>query len=101
MSLKGPIEWRQLESLCSGYLHQDFTVEHGSAVDAVRAWLADASPRDARALSSEWRRFLNLTYGMDTETRVRALQEVCGGSWAPTVPEFDAVSTVLLDAWRR
>ena len=101
MSLKGPIEWRQLESLCSGYLHQDFTVEHGSAVDAVRAWLADATRRDAQALSSEWRRFLNLTYGMDDEARMRALQEVCGGSWAPTGPEFEAVSALLLDAWRR
>ena len=101
MSLKGPVEWRQLESLCSGYLHQDFAVVHGSAAGAVRAWLADASPRDAWALASEWRRFLNLTYGMDADARARALQDVCGGSWAPAAPEFEAVSAVLLDAWRR
>jgi hypothetical protein len=101
MSLKGPVEWRQLESLCSGYLHQDFAVVHGSAVDAVRAWLADATPRDAITLASEWRRFLNITHGMDVDARVRALHGACGGSWAPTTAEFEAVSAVLLDAWRR
>jgi hypothetical protein len=73
MSVKGPLEWPHLESLYGGYLHQDFAVEHGSASRAVQAWLAEASPTDAMALSSEWRTFLNVTHGMDATAR---------GSWS-------------------
>ena len=36
MNLKGPLDWPHLESLCGGYLHQDFTAEHGSALQAAR-----------------------------------------------------------------
>jgi hypothetical protein len=99
MNLKGPLAWPHLESLCGGYLHQDFTAEHGSALQAARAWLNDGSPVDARKVSSEWRTFLNVTHGMDADARARALREVAGGAWAPTSEaEFEAVSALLLDA---
>lgn len=101
MSLKGPLDWTHLESLCGGYLHQDFTAEHGSASRAVQAWLADASRDDARALSSEWRTFLNVTHGMDVPARARALRDIVGGAWAPSSDlEFEAVSALLINAWR-
>ena len=101
MSLKGPSGWSHLRSVLDGYLHQDFVVEHGSASRAVEAWLAEARRGDAMAVSSEWRSFLNVTAGMDVETRARALREFAGGAWAPAnVPEFEAVSTVLMNAWR-
>jgi hypothetical protein len=101
MNLKGPKTWPQLESLCDGYLHQDFTAEHGSASGAVHAWLADASRDEARALSSQWRSFLNVTHGMDVSSRARALRDTVGGAWAPaSAAEFEAVSTVLLNAWQ-
>jgi hypothetical protein len=99
MNLKGPLDWPHLESLCGGYLHQDFTAEHGSALQAARAWLADGSAVDARELSSEWRTFLNVTHGMGADARARALREVAGGAWAPTSEaEFEAVSALLIDA---
>jgi hypothetical protein len=101
MTLKGPTEWPHLESLCGGYLHQDFTSEHGSAPEAVQAWLADASRDDAMALSSEWRTFLNVTHGMGAVARTRTLREIVGGSWAPASDlEFEAVSALLMNAWR-
>ena len=101
MNLKGPMTWPQLESLSGGYLHQDFTAEHGSPSGAVEAWLADASRDEARSLSAEWRSFLNVTHGMDVPTRARALRDTVGGAWAPaTDAEFEAVSALLLDAWR-
>jgi hypothetical protein len=101
MTLKGPMEWPQLESLCDGYLHQDLVAEHGSAQQAVKAWLADASRDDAKALSSEWRTFLNVTHGMDITERVEALRELAGGAWAPAGElEFEVVSALLLNAWR-
>jgi hypothetical protein len=102
MTLKGPTEWPHLASLCDGYLHQDFTAEHGSASGAVQAWLADAGRDGAMALSSEWRTFLNVTHGMGVDARARALRNLMGGSWAPaSAEEFDVVSTLLVNAWRR
>jgi hypothetical protein len=102
MTLKGPKAWPQLESLCDGYLHQDFTAEHGSAAGAVHAWLADASRDEARKLSSDWRSFLNVTHGMDVSARARALRDTVGGAWAPASDaEFERVSALLLDARRR
>ena len=65
MSLMSPRKWPYLASLCSGYLHQDFTAVHGSAPKAAQAWLTEAGVADARELSAEWRRFLNVTSGMD------------------------------------
>ncbi len=101
MTLKGYTSWSHLRSLLDGYLHQDFVVEHGSAVAAVRAALADARGADATAVSSEWRSFLNITSGMDVETRARVLRELAGGAWAPaTAAEFEEVSAELRDAWR-
>lgn len=101
MTLMGPMERPQLQSLCDGYLHQDFVVEHGSAAGAVSAWLEAANVTAATELSSEWRTFLNATHGMDVAARARALRDVAGGSWEPaTAAEFDAVSSLLLNAWR-
>ncbi len=102
MSIKGTTNWSHLRALLDGYLHQDFTVEHGSAVQAVQAALADVRHDDAMAVSSEWRSFLNVTAGMDVQTRGRLLCELAGGAWAPRdADEFEAVSAVLMDAWRR
>ena len=99
MTYKSVRRWEQLELLLDAYLHQDFAVEHGDAVGAVRARLADAPHGDQLALSSEWRTFLNVSAGMDRDARVELLREMAGGSWAPrSDEEFDAVSQVLLDA---
>lgn len=99
MNRGGADRWPCLESLLAGYLHQDFVVEHGDAPAAVRAWLAESTPDQAVTLSSEWRSFLNVTSGMDVETRARTLRDIAGGSWAPRdAAEFEAVSALLLDA---
>ncbi len=101
MNHGGPLAWPRLGSLCDGYLHQDLVAEHGDAAGAVRAWLADAGRDAAIELSSEWRTFLNVTRGMAASARARALRDAAGGAWAPADDlEFQAVSTLLLNAWR-
>ena len=72
------------------------------ALDAVQAWLDEASPDDVSELSSEWRTFLNVTQGMELQDRTRALREAAGGSWEPSSEaEFERRSRALLmDAWR-
>ncbi len=102
MNVKGPTTWSNLRAVLDGYLHQDFVVEHGSAAAAIRAWLADAHGENATAVASEWRSFLNITAGADVEARARALREAAGGAWAPaTAAEFEEVSELLRDAWRK
>jgi len=101
MTRAGTRKWPYLTSLFSGYLHQDFTAEHGSAPDAVRARLTEMRPDEALELSAEWRRFLNVTYGTDLESRARLLRELAGGSWAPADErEFEGVSALLMGAAR-
>jgi hypothetical protein len=99
MSLTGSRKWPQLASLAGGYLHQDFTAEYGSAPQAVQARLTEMAPDEARELSAEWRRFLNLTHGMGPEARASTLRELAGGAWAPaTEREFELVSSLLVEA---
>lgn len=101
MSIAGTRKWPNLTSLFSGYLHQDFSAEYGSAPAAVQARLTEMPADEARELSAEWRRFVNVTYGSDLETRARVLREQAGGSWAPASErEFELVSLLLMDAAR-
>jgi hypothetical protein len=101
MSPTRPRRWSCLSSLFGGYLHQDFTAEHGSAANAVQARLAEMRADEARELSADWRRFLNLTHGMDPQARARVLRELAGGAWAPgDEREFEVVSALLIDAAR-
>lgn len=93
--------WPHLAALWEGYLHQDLAVTHGDAASAVRAYLADVSPEERMAVSSEWRTFLNLTAGSSMGARVGAVRDALGGAWEPqSDAEFEAVSQTLLDAWR-
>lgn len=101
MSPTGIRKWPHLASLAGGYLHQDFTAEYGSAPKAVQARLTEMRVDEARELSAEWRRFLNLTHGMDPQARARVLRELAGGAWAPgDEREFELVSALLMDAAR-
>lgn len=101
MTPTGSRRWPSLTSLFSGYLHQDFTAEHGSAANAVRARLTEMPADEAVELSAEWRRFLNVTSGTELGTRARLLRELAGGSWAPaSEQEFELVSVLLMDAAR-
>ena len=98
MSPTRPRKWQHLATLVSGYLHQDFTDEYGSAPGAVQARLREMRVDEARELSAEWRRFLNLTHGMDSQMRARILRELAGGAWAPgDEREFELVSALLIE----
>lgn len=92
--------WPHLAALWDGYLHQDLEAVHGDAVSAVRAYLAEVSPEERVAVSSEWRTFLNLTPDADTTARAAIVRRALGGAWEPRgVAEFEAVSDALLSAW--
>lgn len=72
----------RLSQFASGYLHQDFVLEHKTPGGALQAFLADASPAERAELLADVERFL-------AESLLRPWSEVrdaflaLGGAWAP------------------
>ena len=77
-----PVEFPALTAFFSGYLHEDFVPEHGTARQAARAYRADASPAERSALDEELRRLLARTEGWPLPDLRRALTGL-GAAWHP------------------
>ena len=76
----GPLEYPALRAFCRGYLHEDLPVEHGSAPEAARAFLADASAPEREAVRNEWARLRRAA--PSTRALGRAL-DALGAAWRP------------------
>ncbi len=81
-----------LERVFSGYLHEDYAAEHGSAEAALRAFHEDASP-------AEWRRFQREAKRLAALASERDFDDICtlvhrlGSRWTP--PSRDALVALL------
>jgi hypothetical protein len=84
-----------LHEFARGYLHQDVAVEHGDAAGAARAFVADASEEERRALVVDLRRVRDVTRGWTAARRARLFAQELGAAW---VPETDADIAALVDA---
>jgi CdiI immunity protein len=90
-----PDEFPTLKEFFSGYLHEDFVDEYGSAAGAVRAFCGDASPDEAAQASEEWKKLREILAGRPIPELQGALQKL-GGAWRPAdLEEFQAVDAVL------
>ena len=78
-----PEDFPALAQFFSGYLHQDFLLDHGSAPAAARSFRADASPDEARAVDDELDRLLILTERW-TVTQIRRFLKSLGAAWLPS-----------------
>ena len=77
------------------YLHQDFGEEYGSATEAVRTFLADASGDEILQVKEEWQR-LHQVLGDRSLGEWQAALRQLGGAWQPqSVQEVQSVSEVL------
>jgi CdiI immunity protein len=84
-----------LQEFFSGYLHEDFVDEYGSAAGAARAFCGDASPDEAAQASDEWKRLREILAGSPILELQSALQKL-GGAWRPLDwEEFQAVDAVF------
>jgi len=80
------------------YLHQDFGEEYGSAAEAARAFLADASGAEILQVKEEWQR-LHQVLGDRSLGEWQAALRQLGGAWQPqSVQEVQSVSEILLRA---
>jgi hypothetical protein len=78
-----PAQYPALSSFLSGYLHEDFALEHQTPAGALAAFLEDASAEERRALRDEWTRFQSAT-GRLAWADMRRVFCGLGGAWRPS-----------------
>lgn len=81
-AVPAPERFPHLSAFLSGYLHQDFTLDHKTPADALRSFLADANPQERDALQRDWRLFLEAADGLQWRD-LRAAFSKLGGAWLP------------------
>lgn len=85
-------EFPELKRVFSGYLHEDFAAEHGTAESALRAFREDASPAEWRRFQREAKRLATLSLDRDFDHVCDVLQQL-GSRWIP--PSREALIAVL------
>ena len=85
-------EFPELHRVFSGYLHEDFVAEYGSADAALRAFRDDASPGEWRRFEREAHRFARLTTEHDFDEICKLVHQL-GSRWTP--PSREALIALL------
>lgn len=75
-------DYAALSSFLSGYLHEDFFLEHRTPDGAMGAFCMHASPCTRSALRMDCERFLRATKDWPLRDVKKAMREL-GGAWAP------------------
>jgi hypothetical protein len=91
-------DYPSLMEILPAYLHQDFGDEYGSAADAMRSFLGDASGDQIFAVRNEWLKLQTTLKGGPLSAWQTALHQL-GSAWFPqTESEVNAVSEILAHA---
>lgn len=84
-----------LREFFSGYLHQDFRDEYGSARGAARAFRGDASKEEIAATVAEWQRWRGELHKSSLEEVQKAVWEL-GAAWRPeSMEDLEALGEAL------
>ena len=77
------------------YLHEDWALDYGSAVEARDAFLADCAPAERRAFREEGARLAGALSAMDLPDARHVLNHVLGSAWQPaTRSDIDTLLAV-------
>jgi hypothetical protein len=91
-----PNEFPVLKEFFSGYLHEDFNDEYGSATSAARAFRGDASPEESAQAREEWAKLRQILTGRPIQEVQISLQKL-GGAWRPQdLQEFHSLDAVFV-----
>ena len=71
-------EFPALQEFFSGYLHEDFNDEYGSAASAVKAFRGDASPEEFAQACLEWAKLRKILTGRSIPEVQTSLQKFGG-----------------------
>lgn len=77
------VEFPQLESFFSDYLHEDYLVDYGSPEAALRAWRSNASPKEIERFDREAERLLEAAGSMPFDSIAAFVRRNLGSSWRP------------------
>ena len=72
-----------LTAFLKGYLHEDFSEEHGSTRGAAEAFCRDASCDERRQLAEEMARLVEAAHGAPLASLRRFVTGGLGGGWTP------------------
>jgi hypothetical protein len=90
-----PNEFPALKEFFSGYLHEDFSDEYGSAASAARAFRGDASPEESAQACQEWAKLRKLLTGRPMPEIQTSLEKL-GGAWRPQdLDEFHSLDALF------
>src|SRR6202166_1390905 len=90
-----PNEFPVLKEFFSGYLHEDFNDEYGSAAIAARAFRGDASPEECAQACQEWAKLRKILTGRSIPEVQTSLQKL-GGAWRPQdLDEFHSLDAAF------
>jgi hypothetical protein len=88
-------EFPVLKEFFSGYLHEDFNDEYGSAASAARAFRGDASPEESAQARQEWARLRKILAARPLSEAQTSLQKL-GGAWRPQdLDEFHSLDAIF------
>ena len=89
-------DYPQLEAFFCGYLHQDYTEEHGNVAGAIAAFRRDARAPERRAVKKEWKAFRASTNGESLKSVGEKLTRGLGGAWTPRKrADLDALDVLI------
>ena len=90
-----PNDFPALQEFLPAYLHEDFGEEYGSATEAVKGFLAEASGDEVQNVRDEWLRLRKTIAGRsfgEVQSTIRHL----GAAWQPTdEAEWKSVDEIL------
>ena len=93
-----PADYPALREFFPAYFHQDFTLEYGSPVAAVRSFLADASGDEILQVKEEWKAFRGNFRGQPF-AQVQSAIVALGSAWQPQNPgQLEQLDEILSHA---
>jgi hypothetical protein len=89
-----PANYPALREFLPAYLHQDFMQEYGSAAEAAKAFLADASGDEGEDVKNEWRQ-LRKSFAAQPFSEFQGALHKLGSAWRPqseaALKDFDEI----------
>jgi uncharacterized protein YukE len=88
-------EFPALRQFFSGYLHQDFRSEYGSALQAAEAYCREASAEEIVAVNSDWQAWSAQLKGHPLDQIQNSIRKL-GAAWAPqSVEDVDRIGELF------
>ena len=95
-STRSAASYPALRQFARAYLHEDFVVEYGGAIEAAEAFAADATVEERRALAAELNHLATASANWTQPRLTEFLTETVGSAWAtPSASALRAMAAAI------